>query len=176
MDKYTKISKFLSFILRHNPQSIQLKLDTNGWAKIDELIAKSKDVKLTKKLISETVKQDSKQRFIIDENKIRANQGHSIKINLGLEAVVPPKILYHGTATRFLLSIMETGLTKQARQHVHLSTDIQTATTVGKRHGKVIILEIDAKKMHELGYKFYISENAVWLTDNIPIEFLKELD
>ena len=167
-----KISKFLSFILRHNPESINLKLDSNGWANIDELILKSKEIKLTRTLIDEVVNQNDKQRFIIEDDKIRANQGHSINIDLNLKAITPPDILYHGTATRFLTSIMEKGLNKQKRQHVHLSKDMITAKKVGQRHGKVVILEINSKKMFENNFKFFVSENGVWLTDNVPIKFI----
>lgn len=169
-----KISKFLSLILRHKPETINLKLDENGWADVDELIAKSKNIKLTKELINEVVRDNDKQRFIIEENKIRANQGHSIEVDLELKAVTPPDILYHGTATRFLDSIMQTGLSKQARQHVHLSQELETATAVGKRHGKLVILEVDAKKMFDEGFEFYLSENGVWLTDVVGVRFLKE--
>ena len=167
-------SKFLSLILRHKPQTIGLKLDENGWADIDELIEKSKNRNLTRELLDEVVEQNDKKRFIIDANKIRANQGHSINIDLELKAVRPPDVLYHGTATRFLESIMKEGLTKQKRQHVHLSKELDTAINVGKRHGKVVILELDTKKMFEEGYEFYLSENGVWLTDVVPNKYLKE--
>ncbi len=173
-NKLKTTSKFLSLILRHQPEKIGLKLDSNGWADINELMEKSTKVKLTQELIEEVVAKDNKQRFIIKDGKIRANQGHSINIDLALEAVNPPDILYHGTSTRFLESIMKEGLTKQSRQHVHLSKDIETATMVGKRHGKVVILEVDAKKMFEEGYAFYLSENGVWLTDRVGVEFLRE--
>ena len=169
-----KISKFLSLLLRHQPQTIGLKLDAHGWADIDELIAKSRKIRLTRALIDKVVAQNDKQRFIINENRIRANQGHSINVDLEFEAVMPPDMLYHGTATRFLDSIMKTGLSKQKRQHVHLSKEISTAIAVGKRHGKVVLLEIDSKKMFDNGYEFYLSENGVWLTDVVPVEYLKE--
>jgi len=169
-----KISKFLSLILRHKPETIGLKLDTHGWADIDELMAKSKNIKLTRALIDEVVAQNDKQRFIIEGNKIRANQGHSIDVDLEFKAVTPPDMLYHGTATRFLESIIQTGLSKQKRQHVHLSKDIETAIMVGKRHGKVVILEVDTKRMLEDGYEFYLSVNGVWLTDVVPVKYLKE--
>jgi len=165
-------SKFLSLLLRHKPETIGLKLDKNGWAEIDELIEKSKNITLTRALIESVVEQDDKQRFIIEGNRIRANQGHSIAIDLALNAVTPPEVLYHGTATRFLDSIMQTGLSKQKRQHVHLSKETETATRVGMRHGKVVILEVDSKRMHEEGYLFYLSENGVWLTDVVPKAFL----
>ena len=169
-----KVSKFLSLLLRHKPEIIGLKLDENGWANIDELIEKSKDIELTRALIDEVVADNDKQRFILEGNRIRANQGHSIRVDMEFKAVTPPNTLFHGTATRFLESIMETGLSKQKRQYVHLSKDIETATAVGKRHGKVVILEVDAKKMFEEGYEFYLSENGVWLTDNVPVNYLKE--
>jgi len=168
-------SKFLSLLLRHKPETIGLKLDENGWADMDELIKKSKKRGLTRALIERVVEQDDKQRFSIKGNRIRANQGHSLAIDLGLKAVTPPEVLYHGTATRFLDSIMKMGLTKQKRQHVHLSKEIETATRVGMRHGKVVILEVDAKRMYEAGYLFYLSENGVWLTDVVPKEFLREM-
>ncbi|CAA6821324.1 MAG: RNA:NAD 2'-phosphotransferase [uncultured Sulfurovum sp.] len=169
-----KISKFLSFILRHSPESIDLKLDAYGWADIDMLIMKSKEIKLTRALIEQVVELNDKQRFIIQGDKIRANQGHSINIDLALKAVRPPDVLYHGTATRFLDAIMQEGLNKQKRQHVHLSEDIETATAVGKRHGKVVILKVNAKKMFDEGQEFYLSENGVWLTDKVVVGFLSQ--
>jgi putative RNA 2'-phosphotransferase len=172
--KIVKVSKYLSFVLRHKPESIALELDTHGWAKIDELIEKIHEMELTKELIEEVVAKNDKQRFIIEGDKIRANQGHSIEIDLELEAVEPPDVLYHGTATRFLESIMQNGLTKQERQYVHLSKNIETAIAVGKRHGKVVILELDSKRMFEEGYLFYLSKNGVWLTDSVPTVYLKE--
>jgi len=172
--KIKNVSKFLSLLLRHKPETIGLMLDENGWADIDELISKSKEIALTRALIDEVVADSDKQRFIIEGNKIRANQGHSIAVDLEFKAVRPPDMLYHGTATRFLDSIMQGGLTKQQRLHVHLSKNIETATAVGKRHGKVVILEVESKKMFEDGYEFYLSENEVWLTDVVPVEYLKE--
>jgi len=173
-NKIKNVSKFLSLLLRHKPETIGLNLDENGWADIDELISKSKEIALTRALIDEVVADSDKQRFIIESDRIRANQGHSIVVDLEFKAVCPPDKLYHGTATRFLDSIMQGGLTKQQRLHVHLSKDIETATAVGKRHGKVVILEVNSKKMFEDGYEFYLSENGVWLTDVVPVEYLKE--
>ena len=169
-----KISKFLSLLLRHKPQTIGLKLDAHGWADIDEIIKKSKNIHLNRALIDEVVAKNDKQRFSIKDNKIRANQGHSISVDLELKAITPPEMLYHGTATRFLESIMKTGLSKQKRQHVHLSKEIATAITVGKRHGEVIILEINTKTMFDNGYKFYLSENGVWLTDVVPVKYISK--
>jgi len=169
-----KISKFLSLLLRHKPQTIGLKLDVHGWADIDEIIEKSQNIQLNRALIDEVVVKNDKQRFIIKNNKIRANQGHSISVDLEFKAVPPPNMLYHGTATHFLKSIMEIGLTKQKRQHVHLSKEIATALNVGKRHGEVVLLEIDTEKMFENGYKFYLSENGVWLTDFVPVHYISK--
>ena len=173
-ENITRVSKFLTLILRHKPQTIGLKLDVHGWAEIDEIILKSKNIKLNRERIDEVVSKDNKQRFIIEGDKIRANQGHSIEVDLELRAITPPDILYHGTATRFLESIMKTGLSRQNRQYVHLSQDIKTAIEVGKRHGKVIVLEVDSKKMIRDGYEFYLSENGVWLTKSVPVGYLRE--
>ncbi len=159
-------SKFLSYVLRHKPDAIGLYLDPEGWANIDELIGKA-DIPLTLELIQNVVETSDKKRFAIsdDNQSIRANQGHSIDVNLGLEAIEPPEFLYHGTATRFLDSIKEQGLLPKNRQYVHLSADQATAATVGQRHGKPVILTIPALKMHDQGHKFFKAENGVWLTD-----------
>lgn len=175
--KQTKrISKFLSLILRHQPQKINLTLDEYGWTKVDELIQKSNDfgVKFSREELDEVVATNNKKRFSFNEDgtQIRANQGHSIKINLGYKAVEPPKTLFHGTATRFLEDIKKEGLKKMKRHHVHLSADQVTATSVGKRHGKLALLTIQSKAMHDAGYEFFVSENGVWLTDSVPVEFI----
>jgi putative RNA 2'-phosphotransferase len=175
---YVKISKFLSLILRHSPETIHANMDKNGWVSIQELIDnanKYKNLHLTIDLIKAIVATNDKQRFIIsdDGEKIRANQGHSIKVDLELEIKIPPDILYHGTAKRFLDSIMKDGLRPMKRQHVHLSRTEEIAITVGKRHGKPIVLYIDAKRMYEEGYKFYLSENKIWLVDKVPMKYMK---
>lgn len=163
----TQCSKFLSYVLRHKPQAIGLTLDQHGWASIDELISKGRSqiTDLSKELIEQVVFTNDKQRFALSEdgNKIRANQGHSVDIDIGLEPTEPPHVLFHGTATRFLPSIKEQGLKPGQRQHVHLSTNRDTAIFVGKRYGKPIVLEIDAKKMYEQGAEFMFSKNGVWL-------------
>ena len=174
---HVKISKFLSLILRHSPETVHLNMDKNGWVSIEELISnanKYKNMHLTIDLIEMIVKTNDKQRFILSEDKkrIRANQGHSITIDLELESKMPPDILYHGTASRFLESIMKNGLKPMNRQHVHLSQNEQTAIIVGKRHGNPIVLYINSKKMHEDGYKFYLSENKVWLVNIVPVEYI----
>lgn len=164
----TEISKFLSYVLRHKPDAIGLELDPEGWANIDELIRKA-DIELSKELIQETVASSDKKRFAIsgDDLSIRANQGHSVKVDLGLKPIEPPELLYHGTATRFLASIKNEGLLPKNRQYVHLSSDKETAIKVGGRHGKPIVLDIPALKMHHQGHQFFQARNGVWLTQSI---------
>lgn len=173
-----RVSKFMSLVLRHKPEEINLSLDDNGWASINELIDKTREsnIPLTKELIEKVVATSDKQRFRLSEDKmfIRANQGHSVNVDLDLQPQIPPDKLYHGTATRFLESIMNDGLVKKSRQHVHLSPNIETATKVGKRHGKPVILEVDAGKMARDGFTFYQSDNGVWLTESIPVSYLKK--
>jgi putative RNA 2'-phosphotransferase len=177
----TKISKFLSYVLRHKPDAIGLQLDSNGWADIDELISKANDSgeleALSIEQLKEVVADSDKQRFIIsdEDNKIRANQGHSIKIDLQLKGVTPPETLYHGTAERFMENINRDGLKPGERHHVHLSADIDTANAVGQRYGKPVILKIKALLMHQQGFKFFLSENGVWLTDKVPVEFIESI-
>lgn len=176
--KLNQVSKFLSFVLRHKPEAIGLQLDANGWATIDSLIEManndSNNPKLSYDLITEVVKTSDKKRFAISKDglSIRANQGHTINIDLELEPTTPPLILYHGTATRFLDSIFQEGLQTRERQHVHLSADIDSAIKVGQRHGKPVVLKIDTLSMLEQGYFFYLSENNVWLTTVVPAEFI----
>lgn len=173
-----EISKFLSFVLRHKPDAIGLVLDDNGWADIDELVCKAnssgKVTNLNHILVREVVDNSDKKRFIIsdDEQRVRANQGHSIDVDLQLSPLAPPEFLYHGTAIRFLDSILDEGLKPQQRQYVHLSTDIETAVAVGLRYGKPAILKVKARLMHEQGFVFYQSENGVWLTDTVPSNYL----
>jgi putative RNA 2'-phosphotransferase len=168
-------SRFLSLVLRHKPDSIGLTLDDAGWADIDTLIALSQShMPLTRALIGAIVEQNNKQRFAIsdDGRRIRANQGHSIDVDLQLLPVAPPDRLYHGTATRFVDAIRREGLLKRSRQHVHLSADAQTATTVGSRHGKPVVLIVRAGEMAAAGHAFFLSENGVWLTDAVPAAFI----
>lgn len=168
----SQISKYLSYILRHKPESIGLMLDINGWANIDELISKTKEFVLTKEMLQEIVKTSDKQRFIIKDDKIRANQGHSIDIDLNVLPTNPPSVLYHGTVIKNVDVIMQEGIKSMSRHYVHLSADKQTAINVGKRHGKPIVMQINSQAMSEDGYKFYLSENNVWLTDYIPPKYI----
>ncbi|MDR3544133.1 MAG: RNA 2'-phosphotransferase [Desulfosporosinus sp.] len=171
------ISKYLSYILRHKPESIGLALDSEGWADINLMILRSSQngEKLDREIIQTVVETSEKKRFTIssDGRSIRAAQGHSSNgVSISYPQMVPPKFLYHGTATRFLESIRKQGLIAKSRQFVHLSLDKQTATQVGQRHGKPVILTILADEMHRLGYIFFLSENRVWLTYNIKITFI----
>ena len=171
--KLVKASKFLSYVLRHNPQSIGLFLDPNGgWADVKELIRLSN---ITMDTLQTVVRTNNKKRFEFnaDRTKIRASQGHSVEVDLGYSPSQPPSKLYHGTAKQNLDSIRATGINKGTRQHVHLSADIQTAMKVGSRWGDPVALEIDAGKMAADGHTFFISTNGVWLTDHIPPEYIK---
>lgn len=169
-----QISKFLSLILRHQPEKIGLQLDENGWALISGILEKS-NLKFTFEELEEIVLTNDKKRFSFnaDKTKIRANQGHSLKtIDLDLKAQIPPEFLFHGTIERFIPSIKKEGLQKMRRQHVHLSKDKETAVKVGARRGAPVILVINALKMQTKGYQFYKSENGVWLTDEVPANFI----
>lgn len=179
MEKELKhISKFISLVLRHEPEAIGLQLDEQGWTNVDELINKIsvKGTTIDREILETIVTTNDKQRFAFndDKTKIRANQGHSITVDLHLQPKVPPTILYHGTAEQHLSGIMNIGLKKKTRQHVHLSANIETAKAVGSRHGKPIVLTIDALKMHQDGCLFYLSENQVWLTDNVPTIYISQ--
>jgi putative RNA 2'-phosphotransferase len=174
--KLVEISKFLSLVLRHKPETIGLSIDQGGWAQVAELLsaAKRAGISLNKEVLRQVVAQNDKQRFSFsaDHLKIRANQGHSIPVDLGLEPLIPPEFLFHGTATRFLLCIRHQGLLPKGRRHVHLSPDEHTAVKVGQRHGNPIVLTIQAGRMHEYGFQFYRSANGVWLTDKVPGEYI----
>ena len=172
-----KRSRLLSRVLRHEPQLIGLTLDEEGWADILELIdcAAHTGIRISEPLIQEIVATNDKQRFSISEDgrRIRANQGHSIPIKLGLEAMDPPEMLYHGTSEGFIDSIRREGLVKGRRHHVHLSTEVGMAINVGQRHGKPAVLAIDAQTMNSNGHVFYRSTNGVWLTDSVPVRYIK---
>jgi putative RNA 2'-phosphotransferase len=168
----THISKFLSLLLRHQPETIGIILDANGWADVDELIEKSAahGVSFSPDELDEIVDTNDKKRFAFNEDgtKIRASQGHSVSVDLKLEPVEPPPYLYHGTVAKFLDSILDKGLVKGQRQYVHLSKDLDTAVKVGNRRGKAVILKIDTGTMHSNGYRFFLSANGVWLTEAVP--------
>lgn len=172
-----KKSKFLSYILRHQPEAIGITLDSNGWIDINTLITQAgqNGESLTKELIKEVVESSDKKRFTISEDgtKIRAAQGHSIQqVKINHTEVTPPEFLYHGTATCFIDSIKEQGIVSGLRHHVHLSADKQAAIEIGKRHGKPFVIKINALLMHQQGFIFYLADNGVWLTPKVPTQFL----
>ncbi len=175
--KRESTSKFLSYVLRHKPETIGLSLDTEGWAVIDQLIrlANGHGTKLTRELLLEVVATSDKKRFALspDGSRIRANQGHSIQTNLNLQPRIPPQTLFHGTATRFEESIRARGLVAGTRQYVHLSIDKTTALQVGKRYGKPLLLEVEVLAMTRNGHEFFKSENGIWLTRTVPTAYLR---
>ena len=168
-------SKFLSLILRHKPQTIGLELDEHGWADVSELCRRVRGLDFA--TLEQIVAHDDKRRysFSADKKLIRANQGHSIAVEVELEELEPPEVLYHGTAERFATSIMAQGLLKKSRLYVHLSSDVETAEKVGRRHGRPKIFLVASGKMFADGYKFFRSVNGVWLTEHVPPQYLKEM-
>jgi putative RNA 2'-phosphotransferase len=170
------VSKFLSLVLRHRPSVIGLTLDDSGWADIAQLVelGRKSGVSLSLGKILQAVAESDKQRFAISENglKIRANQGHSIAVDLGFKKANPPELLYHGTASNNLTAIRQQGIVKGNRQYVHLSIDKATALSVGKRYGKPVVLTVQAGRMNQDGFSFYLSLNGVWLTDHVPAGYL----
>jgi putative RNA 2'-phosphotransferase len=167
-------SKFLSLILRHDPSAAGVTLDARGWVNIDELLegVAAAGTTLSRSQLERIVESDSKSRYSIQGDRIRANQGHSLPIDLGLAPQVPPSTLFHGTAQRFLESILERGILPGQRQHVHLSADRDTAVTVGRRHGKPVVLAVDTSRMHADGHPFFLSDNGVWLTPSVAPTYL----
>ena len=180
MSKKNNTSIFISLILRHKPETIGISLDEHGWADVQDLIAginASGRHHLDMERLEEIVRTDEKQRYSFNEDHtlIRANQGHSIPVDVELEEKIPPVLLYHGTGEKYVSSIDEQGLIPKSRLYVHLSADIPTAKKVGGRHGKPVIYEIDCRKMAEDGYRFYLSVNHVWLTKAVPPRYLKKM-
>jgi putative RNA 2'-phosphotransferase len=174
-----KISKFLSLILRHKPEVVFLNLDENGWVSVEKLIQACADYgkPFTFAELKEVVATNDKKRFSFNENetKIRANQGHSLEVEIEFERRTPPEILYHGTAEKNVGVIFAEGLKKMSRHHVHLSSDTETAKKVGMRYGKPVIFQVDTKAMLAEGFEFYVSANGVWLVETVPPKFLKIL-
>lgn len=174
--KEKKISKVLSFWLRHKPEDIGLEIEPNGWTNVADLMEKAKEtIEFTMEELEYVVENNNKQRFSFNEDKtkIRANQGHSIDVELEFEEVVPPQILYHGAPVGVVDAIMKEGLKKMNRHHVHLSPDKETAAMVGSRRGKYEILEIEAMRLRADGHKIYMSANGVYLVDEVPPEYIK---
>ena len=174
--KLVRIGKFLALVLRHRPDRIGLSLDEGGWASVSDLMerAQAAGVTLTEDSVREVVERNDKGRFVLSEDgrRIRAVQGHSLPVDLGLPAVEPPEVLFHGTAKRFLAGIRDRGLTSRGRQHVHLSPDEETALRVGRRHGEPVVLRIRSGEMRGDGYEFFLSENGVWLTGEVPSDYI----
>ena len=179
-EKSDSTSRFISLILRHKPETIGITLDEHGWADVRELIDginRSGGHDLNMDSLEEIVRSDEKQRYSFNEDHtlIRANQGHSIPVDVELEKKTPPDILWHGTGEKYVSSIDVQGLIPKSRLYVHLSTDLETARKVGSRHGKPVIYEIDCKKMSDDGYSFFESANHVWLTKEVPVRYLRKI-
>ena len=171
----TKLGKFLCLIHRHKPEVIGITVDRHGWADVDELIrGVNRKYPFDRELLEEIVRTDAKQRYTFDEDgtKIRANQGHSLPVDLELAPLEPPPVLWHGSAERFRTSILEQGLLPQSRRQVHLSSDYETALTVGKRHGAPLVFQVQSGEMYRDGFLFYRAKNGVWLTDAVPPSYL----
>jgi putative RNA 2'-phosphotransferase len=170
-------SKGLSKHLRHAPELIGLELGPGGWVEVDDLLqaANRAHLSLSREELEAVVSGNDKQRFAFDETgtKIRANQGHSVEVDLELEPVTPPEVLYHGTGAQNREAILEDGLQKMRRHHVHLSPDTETARKVGQRHGKPLVFTVDAARLHADGHIFFCSQNGVWLVDGVPPQYLK---
>jgi putative RNA 2'-phosphotransferase len=175
-DKHTRTSKFLSLVLRHQPELIGITLDAAGWVSVDELLraCRARGHSITPDELREVVSSSDKQRFSLSEDgrSIRANQGHSVRVELGYAPSVPPDTLFHGTVEKFIPSIREGGLKKGDRHHVHLSPDEETARKVGQRRGKPIILKVESGRMYREGHQFLRSTNGVWLIEHVPPEYL----
>lgn len=172
-----KISRYLSKHLRHTPERIGLTVVPGGWVNVDELLAacKAHSFLINRHELDEVVAKNDKKRFSFDSTGtlIRANQGHSIEVDLQLESAIPPDVLYHGTGQGTVKVILAEGLRKMSRHHVHLSTDILTAKKVGMRHGYPVVFRVDAALMHQYGYNFYCSKNGVWLVAHVPPQYLQ---
>lgn len=172
----TETSKYISLILRHKPKIIGITLDEHGWANVDELIeGVNKTHPLTMEILEQIVASDDKMRYSFNEDKtlIRANQGHSIPVDVELEQVEPPEFLFHGTGEKFVASINQQGLIPKSRLYVHLSSDTETAKKVGSRHGNPFIYRIASGKMHRDGHQFFLSVNGVWLIKSVPLKYLE---
>ena len=173
-------SKFLSYALRHRPDEIGITLEEGGWTDVDRLLenAAAHGTAITRDELDQIVTENDKKRFTLSKNgtRIRAAQGHSVPVGLGLASVIPPDHLYHGTASKSLLAIRAEGLRPGYRQQVHLSADVATARAVGARHGKPHVFKVKARQMQGDGFEFYQADNGVWLTDTVPARYLADMD
>jgi putative RNA 2'-phosphotransferase len=176
-NRIVRTSKFLSYVLRHNPDALGLDLDPGGWADVDTLLdrARAEGRSIDRDLLKRVIAHGEKRRFTLsdDGTKIRANYGHSVDVDLDLTPTSPPEHLYHGTARETLPAIRDDGLRPQTRQYVHLSSTREEATRVGRRHGTPVVLTVDAQELHAAGHTLYRSTDAVWLTDRVPPQFLR---
>lgn len=179
MEKTDKLSKFISLVLRHNPAAANVVLDEHGWADVEALLDGIRNTgrQIDMDTLEEIVAADNKQRYSFNQDKtlIRANQGHSVAVDVELKEQEPPEFLYHGTASRFLDSIEREGLKPMGRLYVHLSKDTETARTVGKRHGSPVILKVHSREMYRDGCRFYLSENGVWLTKKVEVKYFERI-
>ncbi len=177
-EKYlNKLSRFMSLILRHRPESIGISLDEHGWANVDELLSGiGAQYQIDMDMLEEIVRTDKKQRYSFNEDKtlIRANQGHSIPVDVELDELCPPEELWHGTGEKYVQDIDKEGLLPKSRLYVHLSNDRDTAFKVGQRHGKPVLYIVRSGEMYRDGYKFYLSKNGVWLTKAVPVKYLQK--
>lgn len=177
--RLTKVSKYLSKHLRHQPDRLGLTLEPGGWVTVDDLLAActAHQFPVSREELEAVVTHNDKQRFSFDESKtrIRANQGHSVAIDLQLQPQIPPDVLYHGTGEKSVPAILTSGLLKMSRHHVHLSTEVETARKVGMRHGRPVVLAIAAASMHQAGFTFYCSDNGVWLVEEVPPQYLSPI-
>ncbi len=174
----TDTSKFISLILRHKPETIGIRLDEHGWADVEELIAGIRKTRnFNREMLEEIVRTDNKQRYSFNEDGtlIRANQGHSIPVDVELKECAPPEFLWHGTGEKYVQFIERSGLIPKSRLYVHLSGDTETAEKVGRRHGEPVLFKVLSGKMQKDGYKFYLSVNGVWLTKEVPVQYLQRL-
>ena len=173
----TNLSRYMSLILRHKPEVIGITLDEHGWASVNDLICgiEKNNPGFNMDILEQIVRTDSKQRYSFNDDKslIRANQGHSVNVDVELKEKEPPEYLYHGTGEKYVKSINQDGLIHKSRLYVHLSKDIKTSENVGKRHGKEVVYRINSGQMYRDGYKFYLSENGIWLTKEVPIKYLE---
>ncbi len=176
-DSRIKLSKHLSLVLRHRPDLADIFPDNAGWVDVESLLAGlgRTGVQLTRDELDLIVTESDKQRFKFNEDrtKIRANQGHSYQVDLGYAPQRPPELLFHGTARKYLQSIKADGLVKRSRHHVHLSSNLNTAAKVGERHGELVLLTVLSGQMFDIGFEFFLSDNGVWLTDCVPVDFIQ---
>lgn len=172
-----KASRFLSLVLRHKPEAAGIQLDEHGWANVQDLLkGMAPRYPLTMEQLEEIVRTDEKQRYAFspDKTRIRANQGHSIPVDVELAKVQPPELLWHGTGEKYVTSIDEQGLLPKSRLYVHLSADLSTALAVGQRHGRAVVYQVASGQMQRDGFEFYLSQNGVWLTKQVPPEYLRK--